>query len=147
MLGDTHIRLDTAAGGEGLSIEGDDFGPLPMLATSLALCTASVIYAYAETAHLDVHGFAIEVRWDYAENPHRVGHFDLTLHLPERVPAARHRAILRAADTCTVHQTLTHSPTVETAVQTFASESSENMGHHHAEHRHDHVEHRHDHEV
>ena len=137
MLDETHIRLDTAAGGEGLSIEGDDFGPLPMLATSLALCTASVIYAYAETAQLDVDGFAVEIRWDYAENPYRVGHFDLTLHLPESVPAVRHRAILRAADTCTVHQTLTHSPTIETAVQTFAPEQGQHM-HNHAEHQHDH---------
>ena len=137
MLDETHIRLDTAAGGEGLSIEGDDFGPLPMLATSLALCTASVIYAYAETAQLDVDGFAVEVRWDYAENPYRVGRFDLTLHLPESVPAARHRAILRAADTCTVHQTLTHSPTIETVVQTFTPEQGQHM-HSHAEHRHDH---------
>ena len=137
MLDETHIRLDTAAGGEGLSIEGDDFGPLPMLATSLALCTASVIYAYAETAQLDVDGFAVEVRWDYAENPYRVGRFDLTLHLPESVPAARHRAILRAADTCTVHQTLTHSPTIETVVQTFTPEQGQHM-HSHAEHQHDH---------
>ena len=137
MLDETHIRLDTAAGGEGLSIEGDDFGPLPMLATSLALCTASVIYAYAETAQLDVDGFAVEVRWDYAENPYRVGRFDLTLHLPESVPAARHRAILRAADTCTVHQTLTHSPTIETVVQTFSPGQGQHT-HNHAEHRHDH---------
>ena len=137
MLDETHIRLDTAAGGEGLSIEGDDFGPLPMLATSLALCTASVIYAYAETAQLAVDGFAIEVRWDYADDPYRVGHFDLTLHLPESVPASRHRAILRAADTCTVHQTLTHSPTIDTVVQTFAPEQAQHM-HNHPEHRHDH---------
>jgi uncharacterized OsmC-like protein len=137
MLGDTHIRLDTAAGGEGLSIEGDDFGPLPMLATSLALCTASVIYAYAETAQLDVDGFAVEIRWDYTDNPHRVGRFDLTLHLPESVPAARHRAILRAADTCTVHQTLTHPPAVETVVQTFTPEQVPHI-HNHPEHRHDH---------
>ncbi len=130
MLDEAHVRLDTAAGGDGLSIEGDDFGPLPMLATSLALCTASVIHAYAETAHLDVHGFAVEVRWDYVDDPYRVGHFDLTLHLPASVPAARHRAILRAADTCTVHQTLTHSSTIETAVQTFAPEQTQSMGNH-----------------
>ncbi len=136
-LGDNHFRLDTAAGGEGLAVEADDFGPLPMLATSLALCTASVINSYADVAGLEVHGFAIEVRWEFADDPHRIGRFDLTLQLPASVPAARHRAILRAADTCTVHQTLTHSPIIETDIQTLESGPS-GEAHVHTEHVHGH---------
>lgn len=138
IIADDHIRLDTAAEGAELTIDGDHFGPVQMLAASLALCTASVIQAYAETAGLDVHGFAVELAWDYAEEPYRVGRYAMTLHLPAGVPPARHRAIVRAADTCTVHNTLLHPPAIETLVQTLDATRTEHQHHHHAEHHHDH---------
>ena len=135
MLGDDHIRLDTAAGGEGLNIEGEGFGPIPMLAASLALCSASVIQQYAETAHLDVYGFGVEISWTYADDPYRIGSYTITLHLPEHVPVARHRAIVRASDTCTVHHTLMHPPAMETTVMTFTpADAPEHDAHHHHAH-------------
>ena len=153
VLADEHIRLETA-GDAGLAVEGEPFGPLQMLATSLALCTASVIQSYAETANLDAQGFAVEVRWVYAEDPHRVGQYHLTLHLPSSLPAARHRAVLRAAEACTVHATLLHQPAIDTDLQTFdPAEADPHAGHqHHAEHEHhtEHepqTEHRHEHEA
>lgn len=119
ILADTHIRLDTASPDEGLVVDGTPFGPLQMLATSLALCTASTIQSYADTAKLDVAGLAIEVRWEYADDPYRVGTFEIVLHLPEHLPEARRRAIARASATCTVHQTLHHGASVTTTVRAF----------------------------
>ena len=139
ILTDEHIRLDTAGGGDGLTVEGENFGPLQMLAASLALCTVSVIHSYAETANLDLEGLAVELRWEYAEEPYRVGRYDMTLHLPESLPTARHRPILRAAETCTVHHTLQHPPTIATAIETFIAVDDG-----HAAHHHHHVEHLHD---
>ena len=43
ILDQQHIRLDTADGGDELTIPGGPFGPLQMLAASLALCTLSVV--------------------------------------------------------------------------------------------------------
>ncbi len=137
ILSDEHIRLDTAGDGDGLSVEGEPFGPLQMLAASMALCVASVIQAYGETAKLDLHGMAVELQWEYAEDPHRVGSYQMTLHLPESVPVARHHAIVRAADTCAVHNTLTHSPSIGTAVTVFAA-AAEQMRPHAHHHHHDH---------
>lgn len=137
VLAPDHLRLDTALGDDGLSVEGE-FGPLQMLAASLALCTASVTHTYAETASFDLFGLAVEIRWDYADDPYRVGRYDITLHLPESVPVARHRAIIRAADTCTVHQTLTHSPTIETVVQTFTPDQLAAPHLHAGSHEHEH---------
>ena len=141
ILDETHVRLDTDAGGEGLAVEGENFGPLQMLATSLALCTVSVVHSYGETAGLDLTGFAVEVWWEYVDDPYRVGHYDMTVHVPEGLPAARHRAIIRAAETCTVHHTLTHSPVIETRLATFTP------GEHAAHHHHHHTEHSDDHEA
>lgn len=123
ILDERHIRLETAAGEDGLAVEGENFGPLQMLATSLALCTASVVQAYGETARLSLGGFAVEVKWEYVEEPHRVGAYTMTLFLPEALSTARHRAILRAAETCTVHQTLTHPPAIKTELAMFEPEA------------------------
>ncbi len=140
ILADEHIRLETAAGGAGLAIDGENFGPLQMLAASLALCTASVIQAYAETAHLDLHEFAIEVRWEYVEDPYRVGRYDMTLHLPEGLSTARHRAIGRVANTCSIHNTLQHPPAIHTKIATLTGDKLHGHvhHHHHAHHHHDH---------
>lgn len=133
ILDEQRIRLETAGGDEEeLAVDGGPFGPIPMLAASLALCTASVIHSYAETARLDVDGLAIEINWDFAEDPHRIGHYTITLYLPEGVPAARHRAIIRAVDTCTVHQTLSHAPSFETVVETLLPGGAH---HHHHGHQ------------
>ena len=134
ILADEHMRLDTGDGDDGLNVVGGPFGPLQMLAGSLALCIASVIHSYGETARLHLHGFGVEVRWEYVEDPYRVGRYDITLHLPEDVPPERHRAIVRAADTCTVHRTLEHPPTMETAIRTFVPGDyapPDSHGHHH----------------
>lgn len=133
ILEETHIRLESGAGDNGLAVEGETFGPLQMLATSLALCTASVVQAYGETARLSLEGFAVEVEWEYVEDPHRVGAYTMTLYLPEALSTARHRAILRAAETCAVHRTLTHPPTIKTELATFEPEAH----HHHHEHDHE----------
>ncbi|HEV2125312.1 MAG TPA: OsmC family protein [Chloroflexota bacterium] len=117
ILAHQHIRLKTA--GDGLEVIGESFGPLEMLATSLALCTASVVSTYAETAHLDLTGLEVEVRWEYVDQPYRVGAYTMTLHLPATVPEARRRPIMRAAETCTVHNTLVHPPRITTEVRSL----------------------------
>jgi len=133
-----HVRLDTAGDDGGMAIEGGDFGPLQMLAASLALCTASVIVSYAEHAKLEVEGLALEVEWQYVDDPYRVGNYRITLHVPAAVPQNRHRAIIRAADTCTVHQTLHHAPAFETVVKTFETVHVPHVHDHHEHHHHDH---------
>ncbi len=138
------ILLETGNYNEGLAVQGDEFGPVQMLAASLALCTASVIQSYGETAQLDLEGLAIEVQWDFAEDPRRVGNYRVVLHLPASVPENRHRAIVRAADTCTVHQTLSHSPTLETTIQPFEPGHAPHIHHHHEHEHHEHEHHDHE---
>jgi uncharacterized OsmC-like protein len=96
------------------------------------------VHSYGETAGLDLGGFAVEVEWEYAEDPHRVGRYHMTLHVPEGVPPARHRAIMRAAETCAVHHTLTHSPVIEAELATFVPGEHTHDHEHHEHHEHDH---------
>jgi uncharacterized OsmC-like protein len=113
---DTHLRLELN-GEDELEIGGAPFGALQMLATSLALCTGAVLHDYATAAQLVLEPFALEVRWRYAEHPRRVEHFDVEVLLGPHVPPSRHAALLRAAEHCPVHRTLTRGAKINTMLE------------------------------
>ncbi|HEX6288522.1 MAG TPA: OsmC family protein [Herpetosiphonaceae bacterium] len=123
VVDDKHIRLEID-GEHGLEVIGDPFGPLQMMAASLALCTASVMQDYAATAHFHLHHFAVVVVWDYTEQPYRVGHMQMTLQVGPDVPPSRQKALLRAAQQCTVHNTLTHGARIEMTLEVPGAEQA-----------------------
>lgn len=94
--------------------EEQQYSPFHMLASSLAYCTFSVLYAWATHADLSADDLSVDVRWTFADDPHRVGSIALDFawpSLPEkRLPAAR-----RVAEMCTVHATLLHPPAITIA--------------------------------
>jgi putative redox protein len=51
------------------------------------------------------------VRWTFADDPHRVGSMQLIFTWPS-LPANRLPAAKRVAETCTIHATLMHPPTI-----------------------------------
>jgi uncharacterized OsmC-like protein len=86
-----------------------------MLASSLAMCTFSVLYSWATNAKLDVATLALELEWTFAEQPHRVGDIRVTVQWPG-LPPARLAAAQRAAGLCAVHATLHRPPAIAIAV-------------------------------
>jgi uncharacterized OsmC-like protein len=54
----------------------------------------------------------VVVAWQYAEQPYRASHFDMVLEVGADVPPSRQKALLRAAEQCTVHNTLSHGSTI-----------------------------------
>ena len=113
LLTDQSLRLEDDGGP--LTIEAESaaqaYSPFHMLGSSLALCTFSVLHSWATHAKLDTQALVIEVAWEFAEQPHRVGSMRSTLRWPG-LPEARHQVALRAAKLCTVHATLEHPPTL-----------------------------------
>lgn len=123
IIADDHILLEMDDADE-FEVHGSPFGSLQMLATSLALCTASVLQDYSTTAQFHLHGLAIDVRWRYADHPRRAADYQMTLLIDPHVPPSRHRALLRAAEQCTVHNTLTHGARVETTLEVVGAEQA-----------------------
>ena len=113
LLSDDSIRLDPVPGA--LTIEAPradvQYNPFQMLASGLASCTFSVIYSWASHARLSVDDLGIEVHWGFADDPHRMADIRVVLDWPS-LPANRVAAAKRAAELCTIHATLTHSPVV-----------------------------------
>lgn len=113
LLSEHALRLDATEGPmtiEAPSVE-QQYSPFHMLASSLAYCTFSVLYSWATHAKLDANGLAIEVRWEFTENPHRVGSIHMSYEWPA-LPENRRSAVIRVAETCAIHNTLLHSPHV-----------------------------------
>jgi uncharacterized OsmC-like protein len=117
LLSDDAVRVEPTPGQ--MTVESDtadrQFSAFHMLAAGLGYCTWSVLYSWAEHAKLDAERLAVEVRWTFAEEPHRVGTMAMKIDWPG-LPEGRRAAAERAAALCAVHQTLHHPPTVSVEV-------------------------------
>ena len=88
-----------------------DFSAFHMLASGLAYCTFSVMYAWAEHAGLDATDLTFEVSWTFAQNPQRVDRYDMRFNWPS-LPERRLEAARRVAKMCTIHATFEQPPMI-----------------------------------
>src|SRR5215207_1864928 len=98
LISDDAIRLEPIPGPMTIEAESADqlYSPFHMLASSLAFCTYSVLASWASNAKLESDDIAVEVRWTFAEDPHRVGEMDMKIEWPS-LPEARRSAASRVA--------------------------------------------------
>jgi uncharacterized OsmC-like protein len=118
LLADDAIRLEQT--GEQMTIEADSadtvYSPFQMLASGLAFCTDSVMRSWASHAKLSADDLTIEVRWTFADNPHRIGNMELKILWPS-LPENRVAAAERVGGLCAIHATLSHPPEIVTKVE------------------------------
>ena len=139
LLSEDAIRLEPVPGPMTIDALSADqsYSPFHMLASALAMCTFSVMYAWATHAGLDASDLALEVQWTFAEDPRRVETMHLTFDWPS-LPERRHAAAERVAEMCTIHATLQHPPTITISSSTATlSTTGEDMK---ADHEHAHSE-------
>lgn len=117
LLSEDRLRVQGGAGP--LSVEADSaemtYSPGHMLASSLAVCTYSVLQSWATNADIPAADLAVEVGFEYVEKPHRIGKLEVALDWPS-LPAERREAARRAAGLCPIHRTLHALPEVTTVV-------------------------------
>jgi uncharacterized OsmC-like protein len=113
LISEDSIRLEPDTGPmtiEALSAE-QSYSPFHMVASGLAYCTFSVMYAWAEHTDVTVDDLTIDIAWTFADDPHRVASFDVRFTWPS-LPAKRLNAAKRVAELCTIHATLQHPPAI-----------------------------------
>lgn len=115
VLGETELEIQPAADLEIQETGDAHFGPLHMLAASLATCSLAVLWSWAHAAELDTEGLVVRLTWDYVEDPYRVGTYDLEIEWPT-LPENRFERARRVVETCTVHHTLEHPPHIDLSV-------------------------------
>ena len=116
LLSEDSIRLEPIPGQ--MTIEAptaeQSFSPFHMVASGLAYCTFSVMYAWAENAGLDASDLTLEVSWTFAQDPQRVDRYEMRFTWPS-LPERRLEAARRVAKMCTIHATFEQPP--EIAIQ------------------------------
>ena len=93
---------------------GQDAGlsPVELFVGSLASCVGYFVGKFCTRHDIPQEGLSVEAEWTMTENPHRVGHVDVSIHLPHRITPELKDRLLKVAHPCTVHQTLSQAPTV-----------------------------------
>jgi uncharacterized OsmC-like protein len=113
LLSDDTIRLEPIPGPmtiEALSAD-QSYSPFHMVASGLASCTFSVMHAWAQHAGLNADDLVLDVSWVFADDPHRVGSYEVRFRWPS-LPAKRLNAAMRVAELCTIHATLRTAPAI-----------------------------------
>jgi putative redox protein len=90
--------------------ENSAMTPTQLLVASLAMCVGTYLLFFARRHDIPTEGMRIETEYQTAEDPHRVGAIQVTVHMPAPVSDHHRAALQRAADGCLVHNTLHHSP-------------------------------------
>ena len=102
---------------------GTDAGPTPveLLTAAMGACMAMHIAKYCRAAKLPHEGFGIDLDFQLAKDPLRVGSLTVDITLPPDFPENRIEAVKRAAQQCTVKNTLKDSTAVDVEVWPGAS--------------------------
>ncbi|OGL40795.1 MAG: hypothetical protein A3C43_00535 [Candidatus Schekmanbacteria bacterium RIFCSPHIGHO2_02_FULL_38_11] len=97
-----------------LDNDGKDEGPTPpeLFIASLGSCIGVYVLAYCKNAGIKTEGMAINVKWEKAKNPDRIGEIKVDIKLPEDV-GKRKAALLKVAEHCLIHNTIHHQPKIE----------------------------------
>jgi uncharacterized OsmC-like protein len=100
---------------------GSDEGMTPPEYLLAALGTCAGFYAaqYLKTRGLSTEGLEVTVHAEKLPQPARLGEFRLEVFVPG-LDSHHEAGILRAVKACLIHNTLVHSPAIETVVRTTA---------------------------
>lgn len=117
LIAEDAVRLEPLPGPMTVEAMSEDqlYSPFHMLGSGLAFCTYSVLASWASHAKLSSDDIVIEVKWTFADDPHRVGSIDMKVEWPS-LPPQRQSAAKRVADMCAIHATFEHPPQLNTDV-------------------------------
>lgn len=96
------------------SYNGEDTGPTPpeLFVASLGSCIGVYTILYLKKEELPTEGVRVEMSWEDAHGPSRIGKVTADIHLPEGISAEHAQKALQTAAQCKVHNTLRHTPEI-----------------------------------
>lgn len=102
---------------------GSDEGPMPLelLGASIGTCVALYVQQFCHTRGLPYEGMRVEVQQIGAQNPGRIGRFDVRVILADALPAQYAPMLERVARSCPAHNTLVHGSEVDVRIEQGAA--------------------------
>ncbi|MBM3319252.1 MAG: OsmC family protein [Candidatus Eisenbacteria bacterium] len=101
------------SGGEGSAPE-----PVDLLFAAIAACTAYTVLGFCESRGLPADGLRVAARLVRDEETNRVVRVRHEIRVGADFPEKYRKALVRAANTCSVKRYLENPPEIETAVKT-----------------------------
>lgn len=94
-------------GGEGSAPE-----PYDLFLSSVGTCAGVYIIYFCESRDIPTEGIAMTLRFDRNEASHLVERIAMEILLPPGFPAKYRKAVIRAAQMCTLKRTLANPPEI-----------------------------------
>jgi ribosomal protein S12 methylthiotransferase accessory factor len=93
---------------------GDGSAPEPydLFLSSMGTCAGIYIVYFCESRNIPTEGLSMTLRFERNESSHLVEKIAIEVHLPSGFPDKYRKAVVRAAQMCTVKRTLAHPPEV-----------------------------------
>ena len=98
---------------------GDGTAPQPydLFVASLATCAGVYIRYFCDERKIAVDGLRIAVRADKNEKTHLFETIELRVKLPQNFPEKYRKAVIRAAEKCSVKRSLARPPQIEVKLE------------------------------
>jgi ribosomal protein S12 methylthiotransferase accessory factor len=97
---------------------GDASAPEPfdLFLASIATCAGIYVLSFCQKRNIPYHGISLTQSWEREEKTNRLAAVRISIEVPSDFPDKYHRALVRAANQCSVKKTMENPPefTVET---------------------------------
>ena len=102
---------------------GENAGPMPieLLGASLGTCVALYVQQFCASRGVPYEGMRVELQQRGAQNPNRIGLFDVRVVLPQAVPPQYAELLERVARSCPAHHTLVEGAEVAVRIESGAA--------------------------
>ena len=94
-------------GGDGSAPE-----PFDLFLSSIGTCAGVYIVYFCESRDIPTDGISMTLRFERNEKSHLMEKIAIEIHLPPDFPDKYRKAVIRAAEMCTVKRTLMHPPEI-----------------------------------
>ena len=95
-------------GGDGAAPE-----PFDLFLSSMGTCAGVYIVYFCESRNIPTDGISMTLSVERNETSHLLEKVAMQIHLPPDFPDKYRKAVIRAADMCTVKRTLAHPPEIQ----------------------------------
>jgi putative redox protein len=86
--------------------------PAELFIPSLGTCIGVYAARFCQRHNLPTDGLKVLLDWTIVKDPVRIGSIKAELHYPHEIPEAEKKGLMRMAEACFVHETITHPPEI-----------------------------------
>ncbi len=84
--------------------------PAELFVASLGTCIGVYAVRFCQRHNLPTDGLRVGLDWTVVKDPWRIGSIKAEIHYPYNISEAEKKGLMRMAESCFVHESITHPP-------------------------------------